>query len=173
MRWSTRIGTDRKLQILLVEVRRHGKHGEIGEDDEEPAGVLGKVATSVLMKVLYGARAARFDLLKVVQSLAGRVSRWTELCDQRLHRMMCYIWSTKDVTMKGYVGDKIALCAFTQMPALRLNPTASQRLARLRNLLALIQACPFKRDQLSKPARPTARPKQKSLLSTWPSPLGA
>ena len=55
---------------------------------EDAKGRLSTIAASVLMKVLYAARVARFDLLKAVQSLACRVSRWTPWCDRALHRLM-------------------------------------------------------------------------------------
>ena len=48
------------------------KHDTIGEDDSSPPGVLGKVALQILMKILYCARGARFDLLKPVQGLANK-----------------------------------------------------------------------------------------------------
>ena len=57
------------------------------------------------MKVLYGARLARFDLLKAVQVLACKVSKWTINHDKQLHRLMGYIKATTHVCMKGYVGD--------------------------------------------------------------------
>ena len=49
------------------------------EEGEEP-GALGPKAASILMKILYGARAARWDLLKAVQVLATRVAKWLRDC---------------------------------------------------------------------------------------------
>ena len=57
------------------------------------------------MKVLYGARAARWDLLKAVQLLATRVTKWSRGCDKALHRLMCYINRTKHYCLTGFVGD--------------------------------------------------------------------
>ena len=34
------------------------------------------------MKVLYGARLARFDLLKAVAGLASKVTKWSVSCDE-------------------------------------------------------------------------------------------
>ena len=48
-------------------------------------GALQPIASSVLMKVLHGARMARFDLLKAVTNLAKNVTKWNENCDKRLH----------------------------------------------------------------------------------------
>ena len=57
------------------------------------------------MQVLYDARTARFDLLRAVKGLASKVTKWTLACDAQLHQLMCYINTTSDVKMKGYVGD--------------------------------------------------------------------
>ena len=51
---------------------------DVEEDSEsDPQGVLATPAASVLMKVLYAARLARFDLLKVIASLASKLTKWT------------------------------------------------------------------------------------------------
>ncbi|CAE8725927.1 unnamed protein product, partial [Polarella glacialis] len=73
------------------------------EDDNEP-GKLADAAYSVLMKVLYSARLARFDLLKAVAGLASKVTKWSVSCDKRLFRLMCYINDSKGLKMRGYVG---------------------------------------------------------------------
>ena len=78
--------------------------------DDEQGGVLQPIAARVLMKVLYGARMARFDLLRAVCHLACFVTKWSETCDRRLHRLMCYINSTLDFSMHGWVGDDLAQC---------------------------------------------------------------
>ena len=51
----------------------------LGERDED------------LMKILYGARNARPDILKAVTHLACFFTKWTSQCDRRLHRLVCYI----------------------------------------------------------------------------------
>ena len=38
---------------------------------------------------------ARFDLLRLVSFLGQRITKWDELCDRVLHRLMCYINFTK------------------------------------------------------------------------------
>ena len=43
---------------------------------------------SILMKLLYTARLARFDLLRAIQSLASGITKWTIYCDQRLQICM-------------------------------------------------------------------------------------
>ena len=45
-------------------------------------------AASVLVKLLYGARIARFDLLRQVNRLARNVHRWSDSDDRGLHHLM-------------------------------------------------------------------------------------
>ena len=42
-------------------------------DSNEPTGVLQPKASTIIMKVLYGARMARYDLLHACQALACKV----------------------------------------------------------------------------------------------------
>ena len=81
---------------------------KLSETDAPDRGVLQPLAAKVLMKILYGARMARFDLLKAVGDLACFVTRWTVDCDRRLHRLVCYIASSKHMRQIGWVGDKAA-----------------------------------------------------------------
>ncbi len=71
-------------------------------------GVLGDSASAILMKILYAARMGRYDLVRPVARLATRVTKWTELCDQKLHRLVCYIKSSLDVHMYAWVGDEMS-----------------------------------------------------------------
>ena len=48
----------------------------------------------------------RFDLLRPVTALGSRITTWTKLCDMRLHRLVCYIKSTLNLKMSGWVGDQ-------------------------------------------------------------------
>ena len=73
--------------------------------DNSGEGQLAGIAARVLMKILYAARLARFDLLRAVQHLACCITRWTSDCDKRLHRLVCYINSSKHLRMTGWVGD--------------------------------------------------------------------
>jgi hypothetical protein len=66
---------------------------------------LSNIASKCLMKVLYGARMCRYDLLRPVCHLASQVTKWDRTCDRKLHKLMCYISSTLDVRMVGKVGD--------------------------------------------------------------------
>ena len=69
-------------------------------------GELQPYAAKVLMKLLYGARLARFDLLRAINDLAAYITKWTPDCDKRLHRIMCYVHSTLKHRLVGFVGDK-------------------------------------------------------------------
>ena len=80
--------------------------GDTPPDPEasEEQGELSDVASSVLMKLLYGARMARWDLLRAIGILSSRVTKWSKACDRSLHRLMCYVDTTVDNTLTGYVG---------------------------------------------------------------------
>ena len=45
--------------------------------DKEPQGHLQPIASRVLMKILFAAWMARWDLLRATQSLASRVTKWS------------------------------------------------------------------------------------------------
>ena len=79
-----------------------------GEDKEEEVktGQLQPYAAKVLMKLLYGVRVARFDLLRALNNLATYITRLDATCDKRLHRIMCYVQSMLKHRMVGFVGDK-------------------------------------------------------------------
>ena len=70
-------------------------------------GELAPSAASVLMKVMYAARMARFDLLRPVQQLARFMTKWTRQQDMELHRLVCYIHSTKSWKTVGWIGDEV------------------------------------------------------------------
>ena len=71
---------------------------------EEDKGVLSDVACAVLMKILYAARLARWDLLRAIGILASRVTKWSRACDKALHKLVCYVYSSVEMTLAGYVG---------------------------------------------------------------------
>ena len=74
-------------------------------DKDSDKGVLQPIACRVLMKILYGARLARFDLLRAVGALASNVATWDRSCDRKLHRLVAYINSTKGYRMTGYCSE--------------------------------------------------------------------
>ena len=73
-----------------------------------PSGLLQPIAAKVLMKILYGARMARYDLLNAVCKLAACVTKWTEQQDIDLFRLICYIQSTLHYRLVSWVGDDIS-----------------------------------------------------------------
>ena len=83
-------------------------------DEAERRGELQAIASRVLMKVLFAARMARFDLLRATQGLASRVTKWSKECDVALHRLMCYIHSTIDVVhqVSSEMIPNIANCGY-------------------------------------------------------------
>ena len=80
------------------------------KEDDEKSGRLQPIASKVLMKILFAARMARYDLLRATQSLASRVTKWSEECDVGLHRLVSYIQSTLDLTMQSFIGDQFRDC---------------------------------------------------------------
>ena len=74
---------------------------------EASVSELPSYAAKVLMKVLYAARYARFDLLRAVCYLAQFITKWDEKCDKRLYRLMAYIHSSYHLRMTGWIGDDI------------------------------------------------------------------
>ena len=58
------------------------------------------------MKILYGARMARYDLLRAVCHTASCITKWTEQQDMDLFRLICYIKTTAHYRMVSWVGDK-------------------------------------------------------------------
>ena len=48
-------------------------------------------------------QAGGFDLLRAVCALACCVTKWDPDCDRRLHRLMCYLYSTRHHRMVGYI----------------------------------------------------------------------
>ena len=79
-------------------------------EEGEPQGKLQPTASRVLMKILFSGRMAKWDLLRATQSLASRVTKWSRDCDIALHRLVCYINSSLDIRMQGFIGDTIAEC---------------------------------------------------------------
>ena len=57
------------------------------------------------MQILYGARLARFGLLRPISALATKITKWDSNCDRMLHKLVCYINSSLDYKLRGYIGD--------------------------------------------------------------------
>ena len=57
---------------------------------------LASIPACILMRILYAARLARYDLLRITCKLAARISKWTAYDDKRLLRLIRYIHSSLD-----------------------------------------------------------------------------
>ena len=84
-----------------------GPPGAAQPDHHADRGRLQPIASRVLMKILWAARLARFDLLRAVGHLATKVTKWTSKQDKELHRLIGYIQKTKHWRMIGWVGDPL------------------------------------------------------------------
>ena len=91
--------TDEDIGIAERNLRQAANATDVGAQTLKP------YAAKVLMKVLYAARYARFDLLRAVCFLAQFITKWDSQCDKRLYRLMCYIASTYHLRQTGWVGD--------------------------------------------------------------------
>ncbi len=90
-------GTDtQKDRRLQAEAKRRLEEQEIG--------ALSEIAAKCLMKVMYMARYAQLDCLRAVQALARYTTMWTRLCDRKLHRVTCYLNSSRDFKQIGFTG---------------------------------------------------------------------
>ena len=60
------------------------------EVTEANRGALAPQAASILMKLFYAARIGRFDLLRSINNLARKITKWTRKEDALLHHLM--VW---------------------------------------------------------------------------------
>ena len=67
------------------------------------------------MKVLYRARMSRYDLIRPVQALASRVTKWNHLCDRKLHRLISYVNSMIFICTVGWAIAQSSLRSLTVM----------------------------------------------------------
>jgi hypothetical protein len=70
-------------------------------------GTLKPIASKILMKLLYAARMMRYDLLKAISLLASKVTKWTEICDRLLHRLVSYVNDTTEIKLFSWIGDRM------------------------------------------------------------------
>ena len=109
-RYVTLAGRDAKPLKIVSTPFHEERIARPIQDEKENKGVLAPIAARVLMKILFAARMARFDLLRAVQRLAARVTKWSTDCDKALYRLICYIHSTLDLKLQSFIGDKITEC---------------------------------------------------------------
>ena len=48
---------------------------------------------------------ARLDILRAVSFLAAQITKWSPLCDRRLDRLMCYVWSSLELRQVAWCND--------------------------------------------------------------------
>ncbi len=77
---------------------------QISPEDFEERGDLASCAAKIVMKVLYGARFLRYDLLWPVASVAQQISKWNNASDRRLHQVVS--------TCDGWLGRRFAEIRF-------------------------------------------------------------
>ena len=65
------------------------------EVNESNRGSLAPQAASILMKLLYAARICRFDLLRSINNLARKITKWTKKEVALLHHLMAYVHQSK------------------------------------------------------------------------------
>ena len=75
------------------------------ESVEVQRGALAPHAASILVRLLYAAGIARFDLLRSINTLARNVTKWSIQDDAKLYHLMCYVNSTLGKRMIGWVGN--------------------------------------------------------------------
>ena len=71
---------------------------------DDPKVCLHRLPVAILMNRLYGARFARWDLLKAGTKLATLVTSWTTACDAALLRLVRHLKATVDWVLVGYMG---------------------------------------------------------------------
>ena len=73
--------------------------------DVKPPQQFNKVAAGISMQSMYAARMARHDTLRAVGNLATYLTECGRAEDEKLHRFISYLNSTKDLKQVGIVGD--------------------------------------------------------------------
>ena len=68
------------------------------------SGKLSNIADRVLMEIMYIARLARQDLLRVVGALTTMITRWGEMCDRKLFRIIKYMNGSAQWRHIGFIG---------------------------------------------------------------------
>ena len=111
---ATKVGAKAKAKPLTAKAKAKLK----AKADEKPLvqGELQPVAAKVLMKIMYLARFARFDLLRAVSALSTFITKWGKLQDKKLYRIIRYLKFSREYRQIGFIGDNwkdIGLCLFT------------------------------------------------------------
>ena len=78
---------------------------KLKNSSDSKEGLLAPIACKIPMEMPYGARLARFDLLRPIAALASKITKWDTVCDRMLHRLVRYINSSLGYKLKGHIGD--------------------------------------------------------------------
>ena len=62
-------------------------------------------AASIIMTTMYAARMAKPELSRCVQMMATQLTRWTDVEDKKLHRMMSYLHGRSSDALVGFIAD--------------------------------------------------------------------
>ncbi len=101
---------DQSRHLVVGSDTSEQSDSESDSDDDfmqDCGGRLASVASKILMKILYGARMARPDLLKAVGRLATKVTKWNPQHDADLERLICYINSTLEYKLIGWCNNNL------------------------------------------------------------------
>ena len=80
------------------------KEEEVAESTQ---GALANHAASILMKLLYAARICRFDLLRSINNLARKITKWSVKEDAGFLHLISYVHHTKHHKMIDWVGNSL------------------------------------------------------------------
>ena len=80
------------------------------DPEQQSPGIMQAEAASLLMALMYGARACRPDLLQSITSTARFLHRWSKQADQRMRQIFSYVQATRDTGLSGVVDDRDREC---------------------------------------------------------------
>ena len=100
-------------------------------------GELSQVCSEIVLKCLYLARIGRPDILWSVNKLARSITKWTQVCDKRLNRLISYIHHTCEYKQFCHVGNTANNADWDCFKTL-----TSREILKIRNPL-LEEHCPF------------------------------
>ena len=72
---------------------------------EVTTGQLSHIAVKCLMKIMYIARFARQDLLAAARALTTMITKWGEMRDRKLFRIIKYMNGSAEWRQIGFIGD--------------------------------------------------------------------
>ena len=80
------------------------------EQDFSTTGALSGDAAKIITKILFCARVCGCDLMHPVCTLAREISKCSRASDKRLHKLISYMHSTRDWSIRTVVGDAPHAC---------------------------------------------------------------